>query len=175
MTTGAVIENQRRSLLIYAHRHGISEACRAFRVSRTTFYKLKSQLMKTGSLAPKPRRRPRMPNEIALSKKKILLQLVQEHPNWGPRQYADAFRQHGISVSYVTVWHHLKRFGLNRRFHRLVYLERLRSIDQPSPSGVSRVSGDEPPKLSGDSILDTWWALTPFSSVISKVLAGSIR
>lgn len=131
MTTGAVIENQRRSLLIYAERHGISEACRAFQVSRTTYYKLKSQLLKTGSLAPKPRRRPRMPNEIALSKKKILLQMVQDHPNWGPRQYADAFRQHGISISYVTVWSHLKRFGLNRRFHRLVYLERLNSIDQP--------------------------------------------
>jgi hypothetical protein len=54
MTTGAVIENQRRSLLIYAQRHGISEACRAFQVSRTTFYKIKTQLLKTGSLAPKP-------------------------------------------------------------------------------------------------------------------------
>ena len=72
-----------------------------------------------------------MPNEVALSKKKLLLHLVQEHPGWGPRQYADAFRQHGISISYVTVWHHLKRFGLNRRFHRLVYLERLRSTGQP--------------------------------------------
>lgn len=131
MTTGAVIENQRRSLLIYAERHGISEACRAFQVSRTTYYKLKAQLVKTGSLAPKPRRRPRRHNEIALSKKKLLLQLVQEHPSWGPRPYADAFRQHGISISSVTVWSHLRRFGLNRRFHRLVYLERLRSIDQP--------------------------------------------
>lgn len=131
MTTGAVIENQRRSLLIYAQRHGISEACRAFQVSRTTFYKLKSQLLETGSLAPKPRRRPRMPNEIALSKKKLLLQLVQEHPSWGPRQYAQAFRPYGISISYVTVWNHLKRFGLNRRFHRLVYIERLRSVGQP--------------------------------------------
>jgi transposase InsO family protein len=131
MTTGAVIEQHRRSLLIYAERHGISQACRAFGVSRTTFYKLKIQLLKTGSLAPKPRHRPRMPNEIALSKKKLLLEMVQEHPNWGPRAYADGFRQHGISISYVTIWSHLKRFGLNRRFHRLVYLERLGSIQQP--------------------------------------------
>jgi transposase InsO family protein len=131
MTTAAVIEQNRRSLLIYAERQGISAACRAFGVSRTTFYKLKSQLLKTGSLAPKARRRPRMPNEIALSKKKLLLQLVQEHPDWGPRPFADAFRQHGISISPITVWNHLKRFGLNRRFHRLVYLERLRSINQP--------------------------------------------
>jgi len=131
MTTGSVIEHHRRSLLIYADRHGISEACRAFGVSRTTFYKLKVQLLKTGSLAPKPRQRPRMPNEIALSKKKLLLEMVQEHPNWGPRAYADGFRQHGISISPITIWTHLKRFGLNRRFHRLVYLERLHSVHQP--------------------------------------------
>jgi transposase InsO family protein len=131
MTTEDLIVNQRRSLLVYAERHGISKACRAFNVSRTTFYKLKAQLLHTGSLTPRVRRKPKMPNEMALSKKKLLLRLVQEHPSWGPKRLANAFQQHGISVTGECLWYHLKRFRLNRRYQRLVYLERLRVDHQP--------------------------------------------
>jgi transposase InsO family protein len=131
MTTEESIVNHRRSLLIYAERHGVSSACRAFGVSRTTYYKLKAQIVKTGSLAPVIRHKPKMPNAMALSKKKLLLRLVQAHPSWGPIRLAQGLRGEGIDVSSVCVWNHLKHFGLNRRFRRLVYLERLRSVHQP--------------------------------------------
>lgn len=131
MTTEETIVNTRRSLLVYAQRHGISQACRTFGISRTSYYKLKAQLVKTGSLAPVVRRKPKMPNAMALSKKKLLLQFVQAHPSWGPQRLVEAFRSEGIDVAPSCVWNHLKRFGLNRRFHRLVYLERLRSLHQP--------------------------------------------
>lgn len=104
MTSIDMIVNQRRALMVHAERHGISQACRVFHISRTTFYKLKAQWLKTGSLAPQVRHRPKMPNEMALSKKKLLLQLVQEHPNWGPARYAATFRQQGIAVSGCTLW-----------------------------------------------------------------------
>ena len=131
MTQTQVIEKQRRFLLIYAERRGITKACKTFGVSRTTFYKVKRQFLETGSLTPTPRRKPRMPNEIALSKKKILLQLVREHPAWGPQRYAEAFRRKGFHVSKVCVWHHLKRLGLNHRYQRLIYLEALNHQNQP--------------------------------------------
>jgi len=131
MTHQDVIAKQRRSLLIYAARHGVTEACKTFGVSRTTYYKIKKQLITTGSLAPKVRRRPKMPNEATLSKKKLLLRLVQQHPTWGPARYAYAFRQEGISIAQSCIWYHLKRFGLHRRYQRLVYLEKLKHNEQP--------------------------------------------
>jgi transposase InsO family protein len=131
MTAEELVVNQRRALLVYAERHGISEACRTFQVSRTTYYKLKAQLLKTGTLVPRVRRKPKMPNEMALSKKKLLLRLVQQHPSWGPVTLARAFQDEGIAVGAATLWYHLSRFGLNRRYQRLLYLERLQSAGQP--------------------------------------------
>jgi transposase InsO family protein len=131
MTHNDVIVKQRRSLLIYADRHGVTKACNTFGVSRTTYYKIKKQLITTGSIAPKVRRKPKMPNEASLSKKKLLLRLVQQHPSWGPDRYAYAFRQEGICMARSTIWYHLKRFGLHRRYQRLIYLEKLKGREQP--------------------------------------------
>lgn len=140
MTAEDLIVNQRRSLLVYAERHGISKACRAFNVSRTTFYKLKTQLIQTGSLVPRVRRKPRMPSEMSLSKKKLLLRFVQQHPSWGPKRLAYAFQQEGIAITGPSIWNHLKRFRLNRRYQRLVYLERLRVNHQPLTEQSLRVA-----------------------------------
>jgi len=131
MTHKQVIANHRRKLLIFAERHGITKACKVFGVSRTTFYKIKKQLIQTGSLEPKIRRKPKMPNEIALSKKKSLLSFLKEHPTRGPRFYAGEFKKQGIYVPQSTVWYCLKRLGLNNRYKRLVYLEQLKEKEQP--------------------------------------------
>lgn len=131
MTQPQLIAQQRSSLLVFAERHNVSKACRAFGVSRTTYYKIKKQFIKTGSLEPIVRRKPRMPNETALSKKKILLRLIQENPAWGPDRYADAFRKQGISITPAAIWYSLKRFGLNKKFKRLIYIEQLKQKGQP--------------------------------------------
>jgi len=131
MTQIELIINGRKNLLIYAERHGVSKACKTFGVSRTTYYKLKEQFLKTGTLAPRVRSRPRMPNEMSLSKKKMLLKFVQEDPSGSPLRYAYKFRTQGISVSHTCIWYHLKRFGLNKRYKRLVYLEHLKQKGQP--------------------------------------------
>ncbi|MFC1668343.1 helix-turn-helix domain-containing protein, partial [Chlamydiota bacterium] len=131
MTNSDVIAKHRQSLLIFAERNSISEACRMFGYSRTTFYKIKKQFLETGALAPKKRRKPRMPNETVLSKKKVLFKLIKEHPMWGPRRYSYAFRKQGIAYAPNTIWYHLKKFGLNHRHRRLVYLEVLKQNNQP--------------------------------------------
>lgn len=131
MTQQQLIANQRSSLLVFSERHGVTKACQTFGVSRTTYYKIKKQFIATGSLLPRVRRKPRMPNETSLSKKKLLLNLVKEHPSWGPNRYAYEFRKQGIAITAVAIWYILKRFDLNKRFKRLVYLEQLKQKNQP--------------------------------------------
>lgn len=131
MTQTELIASTRRNLLIFAQRQGVTKACQAFGLSRTTFYKIKKQFIRTGSLEPKVRRKPRMPNETSLTTKKILLKMIQEHPSWGSDRYAYEFRQHGISITQAGIWKCLRRFGLSRRYQRLIYLETLKFKDQP--------------------------------------------
>ena len=139
MTQQQVIANYRRNLLVFAEHHGITQACRVFKVSRTTFYKLKTQFIETGNLEPRIRRRPRMPNEISANKKRLLLDFVKEHPTWGPRRYSGCFRDQGIEVASTTLWYHLNRLGLAKRYQRLVYLESLKLQGQPVTEKSLRV------------------------------------
>lgn len=131
MTREQIIINQRKNLLIYAERHGISEACQVFGVSRTTFYKIKEQYLKTGSLAPKIRAKPRMPNETKLSRKKILLTLVKEYPMESPMRYSYRFREKGIHFAACSIWYILNKWELGNRYQRLIYLEELAQKNQP--------------------------------------------
>jgi len=130
MTANQLIANQRKSLLLFAERAGnISKACKVFGVSRTTYYQLKKQLLKTGSLDPVVRSKPLMPNRTRLSAKKQLLRLLVEHPSWGPCRLSVRLRQEGILLSSVGVYYHLRRFGLNTRWRRLLYLEKIKAKD----------------------------------------------
>jgi len=50
---------------------------------------------------------------------------------WGPDRYAYAFREHGLYATGYGLWKCLRRFGLNKRYQRLIYLESLKSRNQP--------------------------------------------
>ena len=139
MTHNQHIANTRRNLLIFAERKSVKKACETFGVSRTTFYKIKEQFIKTGSLEPRIRRKPKMPNETSISKKKLLLHFIKERPSWGSPRYANEFRKKGIAISQQAVWCCLKRFGLNRRYQRMIYLEELKSKQQPLTERTLRV------------------------------------
>jgi transposase InsO family protein len=72
-----------------------------------------------------------MPNQTSLAKKKLLLKIIFEHPSWGPSRLSFELRQHSISLTPWTVWYTLRRFGLQTRWKRLLYLEALRHTNQP--------------------------------------------
>lgn len=72
-----------------------------------------------------------MPNETSLSKKKMLLEFIRKHPTRGPKYFAYLFKQQGISIAQSCIWYHLKRYGLHKKYQRLVYLEKLRGQNQP--------------------------------------------
>jgi transposase InsO family protein len=131
MTPQQLIAQSRKKLLIFAERHSITQACRVFGVSRTTFYKVKKQYIATGSLEPRVRRTPRMPNATALSVKKALLKIVQDNPARGSAFYSYELRQDGIHITQQGVWYCLQRFGLNNRYKRLLYIETLNDRNQP--------------------------------------------
>jgi transposase InsO family protein len=121
----------RKSLLVYGEKHGVTAACQAFSVSRTTYYKFKERFLMSGTVAPLMRRSPRMPNEIVRNKRELLLKYIQQFPMRGPRYYAILFRKEGISVSHVAVWRYLQRAGMGTRFKRLIYLETTSKEHQP--------------------------------------------
>jgi len=131
MTQQQLIVNTRKNLLIFAERHSITKACRVFGISRTSYYKIKKQFIRTENLAPRIRRKPRMPNGTKLSVKKELLTLVQKYPGRGTPFYAYELRKHGIHQTPQALWLCLKRFGLNNRFKRLLYIETLNTQLQP--------------------------------------------
>jgi len=131
MTQVESIVKTRRSLLVFAERQGITAACKAFNISRTAFYKIKKQFVLTGSLEPRIRRKPRMPNEMSLTRKKILLRLVQENPSYGPVRYRGEFQKLGIILDTVSIWRYLKKFGLNKRYQRLLYIEQSKEQNAP--------------------------------------------
>lgn len=139
MTQEQLIANYRRKLLVFSEHHGVTKACQVFNISRTAFYKIKKQFVETGNLEPRKRRRPRMPNETTLSKKKLLLSIIKEHPTRGPVFYAAEFRKKGVKIAQSVIWYHLKRFGLNNRYKRLVYLEKLKEQNQPLTEKTLRV------------------------------------
>jgi transposase InsO family protein len=131
MTQQQLIANNRRNLLIFAQRHTIAQACRVFGISRTTFYEIKKHFLSTGSLEPCVRRKPRMPNATKLNTKKELLKLVQQYPGRGTPFYAYSLRNSGINITPQAIWICLKRFGLNNRYKRLVYIEDLNVRNHP--------------------------------------------
>lgn len=126
MTANQLIANQRKCLLLFAQRRGnIAEACRVFGVSRTTYYQIKNQLLTHGTLEPLPRPQPVMPNRTRLAAKKVLLKMVSENPSWGPQRYSFHLKRRGVQLSPTGVYYHLRRYGLNTRWKRLIYLEQL--------------------------------------------------
>jgi transposase InsO family protein len=131
MTQQEIIVKNRRSLLIFAQRHGVTKACRIFQVSRTTFYKIKKQFTQSGSLEPIKRRKSQQPNETSTVRKKALLKLIKEQPGLSLDRYVEAFKNQGIRYTRESIYNTLKRFHLNTRYLRLLYVETLKKEQQP--------------------------------------------
>jgi transposase InsO family protein len=165
MTHKDSIENQRKSLLIYAQRCGnIAKACHVFGVSRTTFYKLKRQYRTHGHVRPIERKRPKMPNEYRISVVKELLKLAQKEPHLGCWRYAAKLKEMGIKISSRTVQKKLNKLGLSHMWKRYAYVERLnlkkggllteKSLKEMQEKKRQSIQADWPGDLVG---LDTYY------------------
>jgi transposase InsO family protein len=108
----------------HAREVGVSAACRTFGVHRSTYYRWKAQVERSGleMLRPRERRAPRMPNQLSPVIEERILAFSIAHPGLGPRRISASLAQArwgGIIVSPSGVWKVLRRHGLSRRVARL--------------------------------------------------------
>jgi transposase InsO family protein len=124
MTESDVLYGFRLRLFDHAREVGVSAACRTFGVHRSTYYRWKAQVERSGleMLRPRERRAPRMPNQLSPVIEERILAFSIAHPGLGPRRISASLAQErwgGIIVSPSGVWKVLRRHGLSRRVSRL--------------------------------------------------------
>ncbi|OGY21249.1 MAG: hypothetical protein A3A65_06470, partial [Candidatus Chisholmbacteria bacterium RIFCSPLOWO2_01_FULL_49_14] len=136
--TNSLSARDRLRLLERVFKDGVSvsDACRAFNISRNTFYKWarrNSQRIKSGqdelqSLQNQnPRRRRASQQRIPIETEQIIRGIVALHPGWGKRRIHTELRRRIISVGIHGVGNALTRLQLNTPQLRQRYHEALAS------------------------------------------------
>jgi transposase InsO family protein len=127
VTPAEIIYQRRVRVMEHAAKTSVSEACRVFGVSRTTFYRWKAASDAYGldALMPKARRVPAMPNQTPSWVVEELLAEAIVRPTVGARRYADALATRGFVISASGVQKILHRHGLGLRRQRIGALAQL--------------------------------------------------
>lgn len=113
-----------RLLSLAAERGNVAEACRLMGVHRSTYYRWRTPVLRSGlaMLRPRERRLPRMPNRTSALLEERIVAFSLGHPGLGPRRISATLAQErwgGLVVSPNGVWRVLRRHGLSRRVSRL--------------------------------------------------------
>jgi len=127
MSTREKLIQARVSMLALADElQNISRACHVAGISRSHFYEIKDAFEKYGrdGLAPRERRRPRMPNETAPELVTRILEMTAEYPAYSYVRVSQQLRLVGVPASAAQVRGVWAREGLVKRFDRLLWLER---------------------------------------------------
>jgi len=127
VTPAEIIHQRRVRVMEHAAKTNVSEACRVFGVSRTTFYRWQRQVEAYGldALMPKGRRAPAMPNATPSWVVEELLAEAVVRPTLGARRYAEALADKGFALSASGVQKILNRHQLGWRRQRVAALAQL--------------------------------------------------
>jgi transposase InsO family protein len=133
----ASLARQRKLMLDYASREGMTSASRLFGVSRSWLYELRWRYERYGEAGLRPRPKParRDPRRLSPAVEDAIVSYAIHHPTHGPRRIGDnlALERFGaIRVSHGAVSKVLSRFGLARRSSRLAAAE-LRGLEEGGP------------------------------------------
>jgi len=136
MSNDDVLFGYRLQLFDLAGRTGVSAACRAFGVHRSTYYRWKAEVDRFGLevLRPRERRRPKMPNQLPQMVEERIVAFSIAHPGLGPKRIASELARPkwgGLLVSANGVWRCLRRHGLNTRGKRLSLIAGYRAPYEP--------------------------------------------
>ena len=159
--TGTVLDSDvlfgfRLRLFDHAREVGVSQACRTFGVHRSTYYRWKAMVERSGleMLRPRERRSPRMPNQTNPVIEARVLAFAIAHPGLGPRRIGASLAQArwgGIVISHTGIWRILKRHGLSRRISRLSLVAGYAAPAEPGrpPEPARHIAVDHPGELVG--------------------------
>lgn len=127
VTPDQIIYHRRVRVIERARLTSVSEACRTFGVSRTTFYRWQRRVEVGGveALMPKGRRPPAMPNQTPAWVVDELLAEAVVRPTLGARRYAHDLGCRGVQLSASGAQKILNRHGLGRRRQRVAALAQL--------------------------------------------------
>jgi transposase len=127
VTPDQIIYQRRVRVMEHAEKTSVSEACRTFGVSRTTFYRWQQRVESGGleALVPKGRRPPAMPNQTPAWVVNELLAEAVLRPTLGARRYASDLTRRGFQISASGVQKILRRHGLGWRRQRVGALAQL--------------------------------------------------
>jgi transposase InsO family protein len=136
MTQDDVLFGYRLQLFALAAERGVSEACRVMGVHRSTYYRWKRQVDRSGleMLRPRERRRQQMPNQLSVMVEQRIVAFALGHPGHGPRRIASRLARRewgGLVVSANGVYKTLVRHGLNTRAKRLALVAGHRAPFEP--------------------------------------------
>lgn len=127
MSTREKLIQARVSMLALADElQNISRACKVAGISRSHFYEVKSAFEQYGreGLAPRARRRPRMPNQTPPELEAQILAMTREYPIYSYVKIADQLKLVGVPASASAVRGVWLRMGLLKKYDRLLWLER---------------------------------------------------
>lgn len=93
-------------------------ACKRAGISKSQYYDIKAAYQKYGAegLAPRPRRRPRMPNQTPPELEQRILQMTEQFPTYSYLRISQQLRLIGVGVSPSAVRAVWQRNGLVWRF-----------------------------------------------------------
>ena len=156
MTQDDVLFGYRLQLFDLAARTTVTHACRIFGVHRSTYYRWRAMVERSGleMLRPRERRRPQMPNQLSEMVEQRIVAFCLGHPGLGPRRVATRLARPqwgGLVVSPNGVYKTLVRHGLNTRAKRLALVAGYRAPYEPprEPEPEPHIESDRPGELVG--------------------------
>jgi transposase InsO family protein len=136
MTQDDVLFGYRLQLFDLAARTTVAHACRTFGVHRSTYYRWKQSVQRSGleMLRPRERRRPQMPNQLSPIVEQRIVAFALGNPGLGPRRVSAQLARGewgALTVSANGVYKTLVRHGLNTRAKRLALVAGYRAPYEP--------------------------------------------
>ncbi|MFY9530977.1 MAG: helix-turn-helix domain-containing protein, partial [Candidatus Acidiferrales bacterium] len=130
MRTGEQLIKARLEVLgLAVELQNIALACRRAGISRSHFYEIKDAFDRWGAegLAPRPRQKPRMPNQTSPELEARILEMTERHPTLSYLKISHELTIRGVGALPSAVRYVWQRHGLTVRHQRLHWVERRRA------------------------------------------------
>jgi len=104
----------------------VQQLCRTAGIARSSFYEIKKAYEQFGreGLRPKPRGRPRMPNETPPEIVTKILEMTKKYPSYSYNRLANELQMAGVGISGTGVRKVWARHGLTQMLDRYLWLEK---------------------------------------------------